>query len=238
MTHRATRLTDREHGTSTPQPASSRPARRRPTEPIGLYDPAFEHDSCGVAFVARLNGIPTHEAIERAITALDNLEHRGAAGADPLTGDGAGILLQLPDEFFRAVIDEELPPPGAYGVASCFLPRGDEGRRAELEQILVDAVEAEGQRVVCWRDVPTDLAEVGATAREVAPFVRQLLVAASPELACDRDAFERKLYVIRCVAERTAGPGLVIPSFSCKTLVYKGMLMAPQLAPCYPDLRD
>ncbi|HEY4348551.1 MAG TPA: glutamate synthase large subunit [Gaiellaceae bacterium] len=214
------------------------PQRKRPTAPIGLYDPAFEHDSCGVAFVARLNGVPTHETIERALTALSNLEHRGAAGADPLTGDGAGILLQLPDEFFRAVVSEELPPAGAYGVAVCFLPLEDAARRAELEQILVGAVESEGQRVVCWRDVPVDLDPIGETARAAAPAIRQLVVAASPELASDRDAFERKLYVIRRIAEIAAGAELVIPSFSARTIVYKGMLMAPQLGPCYPDLRD
>jgi len=218
---------------------SKQPKKRlRPTEPVGLYDPAFEHDSCGVAFVARLNGVASHETIERALTALANLEHRGAAGADPLTGDGAGMLLQLPDEFFRGVISEELPPAGSYGVAVCFLPAEDPGRAAELEQILVDAIVAEGQRLVARRDVPIDLDHVGVTAREAAPVVRQLVVAASPELAGDRDAFERKLYVIRRQAEIAAGPDLVIPSFSARTIVYKGMLMAPQLAPCYPDLLD
>ena len=222
-------------GTSSNQPRQS---RTRPTAPVGLYDPAFEHDSCGVAFVARLNGVPSHETIERALTALANLEHRGAAGADPLTGDGAGILLQLPDEFFRAVSPEELPPAGAYGVAVCFLPRDDAARRAELEQVLVETVIREGQRVVGWRDVPMNLEPIGETARVAAPAVRQLLVAASPDLAGDRDAFERKLYVIRRQAEMAAGPELVIPSFSAKTVVYKGMLMAPQLGPCYPDLLD
>jgi glutamate synthase domain-containing protein 2/glutamate synthase domain-containing protein 1/glutamate synthase domain-containing protein 3 len=214
------------------------PRRTRPTAPIGLYDPAFEHDSCGVAFVARLNGIPTHETIERALTALANLEHRGAAGADPLTGDGAGILLQLPDEFFRAVLEEELPPAGAYGVCVAFLPKDDAGRRVELEQTLVEAVEREGQRVIGWRDVPMHLDTIGATAREAAPIVRQLVVGASADLAGDALAFERKLYVIRRVAEIAAGPDLVIPSFSARTLVYKGMLMAPQLGDCYPDLLD
>ncbi len=214
------------------------PVRSRPTEPVGLYDPAFEHDSCGVAFVARLSGVPTHETLVRALSVLDNLEHRGATGADPLTGDGAGMLLQLPDEFFRVAVAEELPPPGAYGVAVCFLPREDTERRVELQRILVEAVEAEGQRVICWRDVPMELDTIGTSAREVAPIVRQLLVAASPELAHDRDAFERKLYVIRRVAENVAGPELIVPSFSAKTVVYKGMLMAPQLGPCYPDLRD
>ncbi len=182
--------------------------------------------------------MPTHETIERAIRALANLEHRGAAGADPLTGDGAGMLLQLPDEFFRAVIDAELPPAGAYGVAVCFLPADDAPRRAALEQLLVDTVEREGQHVIAWRDVPMELDSIGETARESAPIVRQLVVGASPELAGDRGAFERKLYVIRRVAEITAGPELVIPSFSARTIVYKGMLMAPQLAPCYPDLSD
>jgi glutamate synthase (NADPH/NADH) large chain/glutamate synthase (ferredoxin) len=220
---------------ATPSP---HPRRARPTEPIGLYDPAFEHDSCGVAFVARLNGEPSHETLERAVTALENLEHRGAVGADPRTGDGAGVLLQLPDEFFRAVIPHELPPYGAYGVCVAFLPRGDEERRSELEHILESAVEAEGQRIVYWRDVPMELEHVGNSAREVAPVVRQLVVAASADLANDRDAFERKLYVIRRIAEKRAGAALVIPSFSARTLVYKGMLMAPQLAPCYPDLRD
>ncbi len=219
-------------------PSHPKNPRRRPTAPVGLYDPAFEHDSCGVAFVARLNGIASHETIVRALTALENLEHRGAAGADPLTGDGAGMLLQLPDEFFRAVIAEELPPAGAYGVCVCFLPSDDADRRAELQQTLVDAIEGEGQRVICWRDVPMELAQVGVTAREAAPVVRQLLVAASAELAGDRDAFERKLYVIRRVAEIAAGPELVIPSFSARTIVYKGMLMAPQLAGCFPDLLD
>ncbi|HWB22716.1 MAG TPA: glutamate synthase large subunit [Gaiellaceae bacterium] len=214
------------------------PPRARPTEPVGLYDPRFEHDSCGVAIVARLNGVPTHETVQRAIRALENLEHRGASGADARTGDGAGVLLQLPDEFFRSVLDEELPPAGQYGVAVCFLPRDDSARAAELEQLLADTVVAEGQRVVCWRDVPVDLEHVGDTAATVAPVVKQLVVAAAPDLATDQAAFERKLYVIRRVAELAAGPDLVIPSFSSRTIVYKGMLMSPQLAGCFPDLQS
>src|SRR5438445_13582925 len=101
---------------------------QRPTEPIGLYDPSNEHDACGVALVARLDAVPSHETVRRALTALANLEHRGAAGADADTGDGAGILVQLPDAFLRAAVDAELPPPGAYGVGVCFLPQ-DEARR-------------------------------------------------------------------------------------------------------------
>src|SRR3954447_7969165 len=218
-------------------PTRRPPMPPRPSGPVGLYDPSYEHDACGVAMVARLDGKPSHETVERAIVALENLEHRGAAGADPNTGDGAGILLQLPDEFFRGEISEDLPPPGAYGVCVCFLPR-DETRRAALEQLLEDTVRAEGQRVVAWRDVPVDKDYVGITANLYAPYIKQLVVAASDELATDQDAFERKLYVIRRVAEIAAGPELVVPSFSSRTIVYKGMLTSPQLLGYYPDLQD
>jgi glutamate synthase domain-containing protein 1 len=210
-------------------------SKQGPTGLIGLYDPAFEHDACGIGAVAKLDGVPSHETIVRAIRALENLEHRGATGADPLTGDGAGILLQLPDEFFRGVIDAELPPPGRYGVAVCLLPTDDE-RRTELEGLVERVVAVEGQRVVAWRDVPLVLDDVGRTAALVAPVVRQLVVAAADGL--DPDAFERKLYVIRRVAELAAGRDLVFPSFSSRTIVYKGMLMAPQLLGAYPDLQD
>ena len=211
--------------------------RKRPTEPSGLYDPAFEHDACGVTFVARLNGVPTHETLVRGLTAVANLEHRGAAGADAQTGDGAGILLQMPDRFIRELIGDHLPPPGRYGVGVCFFPQ-DDARRSELEQLLIATVEAEGQRVLAWRDVPVDDRHVGASANVHAPRIRQLVVGASPELALDQDAFERKLYVIRRVAELAAGPDLALPSFSSRTLVYKGMLTAPQLPGYFPDLRD
>src|ERR671922_2729975 len=209
----------------------------RPTGQVGLYDPTYEHDACGVAFVARLNAEPSHETVQRAIVALENLEHRGAAGADPNTGDGAGILLQMPDEFMRGVVGEALPAAGAYGVCVCFLPQ-DEARRAELEALLERAVEQEGQRVVGWRDIPVDKDYVGITANFYAPYIKHLIVAAEGPLADDPDAFERKLYVIRRVAEIAAGPELVIPSFSSRTVVYKGMLTAPQLLGYYPDLQD
>ncbi|HEY5098818.1 MAG TPA: glutamate synthase large subunit [Gaiellaceae bacterium] len=192
----------------------------------GLYDPSFEHDACGVAFVARLDGVPSHETVERALIALANLEHRGAAGADADTGDGAGILVQIPDAFFRGELGDRLPPAGQYGVGTCF------GERCEA---IEDAIAAEGQELICWRDVPFDDAHVGRTARAAMPRIRQFVVGANgPE----GDAFERKLYVIRRVAELAAGPELVIPSLSSRTLVYKGMLTAPQLARFYPDLRD
>jgi glutamate synthase domain-containing protein 2/glutamate synthase domain-containing protein 1/glutamate synthase domain-containing protein 3 len=187
----------------------------------GLYDPSFEHDACGVAFVARLDGAPSHETVERALVALANLEHRGAAGADADTGDGAGILVQLPDAFFRALIPD-LPP--AYGVGTLF---GDGHEAVEA------AIAGAGARLVCWRDVPVEDAEIGRTARAAMPRIRQFVVAAD---GLEGDALERKLYVIRRVAENAAN--VVIPSLSARTLVYKGMLTAPQLTRFYPDLRD
>ena len=210
----------------------------RPTQPVGLYDPSYEHDACGVAFVARLDGKPTHETVRRAVVALENLEHRGAAGADPNTGDGAGILLQMPDAFMRAVLDEDLPPPGRLRRLR-VLPAAGAERRAELEALL----ERDGRptRASGWwpgATSPVDKDYVGITANFFAPYVKQLVVAASDELAADQDAFERKLYVIRRVAEIAAGPDLVIPSFSSRTIVYKGMLTSPQLLGYYPDLQD
>ncbi|HZT53328.1 MAG TPA: hypothetical protein VE995_03010, partial [Gaiellaceae bacterium] len=194
----------------------------------GLYDPSYEHDACGVAFVARLDGRPSHETVERALRALANLEHRGASGADAETGDGAGILLQIPHRLFG----EE---PGAYGVGSFFLPR-EAGRRRELEALVERVVADEGQRFLRWRDVPVDWDACGDASRSVAPVIRQAVIGAAESL--DQDAFERKLYVIRRVAELAAGSDLVVPSLSSRTLVYKGMLTAPQLERFYLDLTD
>ena len=210
----------------------------QPSRAAGLYDPANEHDACGVGFVARLDGRPTNDVIRRSITALDNLEHRGAAGADPETGDGGGILIQMPDEFFRHTVRAELPHQGRYGVAVCFLPRHDPARRRELERLITETVEAEGQRVIGWRDVPVDAAHAGRVARSVAPVVKHLFVAQGDGLAGGQDAFERKLYVIRRLVELAAGDDLAIPSFSSRTLVYKGMLNARQVPGYFPDLRD
>jgi glutamate synthase domain-containing protein 2/glutamate synthase domain-containing protein 1/glutamate synthase domain-containing protein 3 len=208
----------------------------RPTR-SGLYDPAYEHDACGVAFVARLDAVPSHETVRRALTALENLEHRGASGADADSGDGAGILVQIPDALFRSELGESLPAPGAYGVGSFFLPAVDE-RQSVLEALVQRVVEAEGQRLLAWRDVPIDLSVPGTTSAAVAPRIRQAVVAASAELARNQDAFERKLYVIRRLIEREAGDELVVPSLSSRTLVYKGMLTAPQLERFYLDLDD
>src|SRR4051812_31895378 len=168
-------------------PTRRPPMPERPSGPVGLYDPSYEHDACGVAMVARLDGAVSHETVERAIVALENLEHRGAAGADPNTGGGAGILLQLPGEVLRGGMDEDLPPPGAYGVCVCFLPR-EPARREELERLLEETVRSEGQRVVGWRDIPVDKDYVGITANFYAPYVKHLVVAASDELAADPDA--------------------------------------------------
>jgi glutamate synthase domain-containing protein 2/glutamate synthase domain-containing protein 1/glutamate synthase domain-containing protein 3 len=211
--------------------------RSAPPGATGLYDPANEHDGCGIALVAKLWGEASHAVVEKALEALENLEHRGAEGADPNTGDGAGILLQLPDMFLRAAAaGVELPPPGRYGVGVCYLPTDPE-RRMLLEQLIEETIESEGQRAVFWRDVPVDDRFVGETARLSAPFIRQVLIEADDEIA-DQDAFERKLYVIRRMIERTAGPDLSLPSFSSRTMIYKGMLTAPQLPRYFTDLRD
>jgi glutamate synthase domain-containing protein 2/glutamate synthase domain-containing protein 1/glutamate synthase domain-containing protein 3 len=211
---------------------------KQPPQAVGLYDPRFEHDACGVGMVARLDNVPTHEVITRAITALENLEHRGATGADPCTGDGAGILMQMPDELLRATVDFELPAPGAYGVLMCFLPT-DAGARARLEALLEGIVRDEGQRLLGWRDVPIDPQQTGDVAGACRPAIRQLFVGAADALAGDRDAFERKLYVIRRISDLTAEePGLYVSSSSSRTINYKGMLISYQLAAFYLDLGD
>src|SRR4051795_10857863 len=202
----------------------------------GLYDPAYEHDACGVAFVARLDGRPTHEVIRHAVTVVTNLEHRGATGADPTTGDGAGILMQMPDGLLRESIDFELPARGRYGVAACFLPR-HRVQRADLKLFIEAVVTAEGQRPLGWRRVPVDEREAGTSARAVAPVIEQLFIELDDALT-DELAAERKLYVIRRLIEKTAVEDLHIASMSSRTLVYKGMLIAHQLAPFYADLCD
>jgi len=206
----------------------------------GLYDPRFDHDACGVAFVARIAGGPSHEVVASGIEALVNLGHRGACGADPDTGDGAGILIQLPDAFLRRVSRLSLPAAGAYGVGIAFLP-ADAEDRARCEAITADACHDEGLRVLGWRDVPVEPSAIGATARDALPVIRQLFVAA---IGFSGDALERRLYVLRRVIERRAaeaGHGRSSfhwASLSSRTLIYKGMLTAAQLAAFYPDLRE
>jgi len=211
--------------------------RPKPPEADGLYDPRLEHDACGVAMVARLDNRPTHEVVEKALTAVENLEHRGAEGADVSTGDGAGILTQMPDAFFRGVLEFELPPPGRYGVAVCFFPR-DPVRRAKLEALFELNVRIEGQRLLGWRDVPVDTEHVGETAELSRPYIKQLFIEAGPGFEDDQDAFERKLYVIRRIVELAAGPDFYASSCSSRTIVYKGMLIAHQVRGFFPDLGD
>src|SRR4051795_5479113 len=169
-------------------------------EAAGLYDPAYEHDNCGVGAVADLSGEPRHQTLVRALDVLDRLEHRGATGPEIDTGDGAGILLQTPDEFLRGVVDFELPERGRYAAGMVFLPR-EEGPRAEIEALIERQIAAFGQTLLGWRDVPVDGSVPGQTAAEVQPRIRQVFIAASDAIA-DQDAFERKLYVIRRTIEK------------------------------------
>ncbi|MGE5636426.1 MAG: glutamate synthase subunit alpha, partial [Nocardioidaceae bacterium] len=202
----------------------------------GLHDPSQEHDACGVAFVARLREPASHEVVSRALYALEHLEHRGAEGADADTGDGAGLLIQLPDAFLRAAAGVALPELGRYGVAMCFLPR-EPGAREDAVRLLERTVEAEGQRVLGWREVPVERTHCGRVAGASAPHVAQLLVGAGDGVA-DQDELERRLYVIRRVVERAGLEGLSIPSFSSRTIVYKGMLTPLQLSRYFPDVED
>src|SRR4051795_7968550 len=203
-------------------------------EAAGLYDPAYEHDNCGIGAVADLRRDATHETVLRALHVLDALEHRGASGAEIDTGDGAGILLQTPDEFLRGVVDFELPERGRYACGMVFLPREDEPR-AEIEALIERQIETHGQKLLGWRDVPVDESVPGKTAAEVMPVIRQVFVGSTLD---EQDAFERKLYVIRRMIEKERGQDLAIPSFSSRTLVYKGMLLSPQLREFFPDLND
>ena len=198
----------------------------------GLYDPSLEHDACGVAFVATLTGVPTHAIVEQAMTALENLDHRGASGAEPDSGDGAGILVQIPDRFFRKVTNLELPPRGYYAVGTAFLPDDDAGEAATMAQIEAIAAQ-EGLVVLGWRTVPTDPSGLGRTARRVMPRFRQLFVAGVGASGLD---LERLAFVLRKRAEHETD--VYFPSLSGRTLVYKGMLTTGQLGEFYPDLAD
>jgi len=212
----------------------------------GLYDPRNERDACGFGFVADIQGRKSHDIVEKAMTVLVNLEHRGAVGAEKNTGDGAGILFQTPHEFLAReckALGIALPKAGAYAAGMVFLPPNADGRAA-CEQIFAETIAAEGQTLLGWRDVPTDNRSLGPTAQSSQPTIRQVLVGRGRAVADDM-AFERKLYVIRRLVEkkvsRSAIPGrthFYIPSLSHKTIVYKGMLNAPQLREFYRDLAD
>jgi glutamate synthase domain-containing protein 2/glutamate synthase domain-containing protein 1/glutamate synthase domain-containing protein 3 len=215
----------------------------------GLYDPRHEHDACGVGFIVDLKARASHDLVHQALQILLNLEHRGACGCESNTGDGAGILLQMPHRFLARECDclgISLPQRGQYGVAMCFLPT-DPSERHRCEELFEQVVQAEGQRVLGWRDVPTNNASLGPTARGAQPVIRQLFIQAQGLQSLDVDdlRFERKLYVIRrCIENAIKRSDLrqrgmfYIPSLSCKTLIYKGMLKSSQLAEFYPDLMD
>src|SRR3954447_978074 len=200
----------------------------------GLYDPANEHDACGVAFVATLTGVPTRSIIDSGLEALHNLDHRGATGADPKTGDGAGILLQIPDAFFRAVVDFELPRAGAYAVGHAFLPTEPDAA-AKAKVTIEQIAEEERLRVLGWRVVPTDDSSLSEVTRANMPYLEQLFVAAKGT-PLQGLALERLAY---CLRRRTQHEtGVYFPSLSARTLVYKGMLTPAQLPAVYPELLD
>ncbi len=212
----------------------------------GLYDPRFEHDACGVGFVVNIKGEKSHEIVEQALTVLQNLDHRGACGCEENTGDGAGILVQIPHRFLKdacAGLGFQLPDPGEYGVGMIFSP-DQRKQRQQFEKIIERIVAEEGQTCLGWRKVATDNMYLGETAKASEPFVRQVFIGRAESITDDL-AFERKLYVIRRRAEneiRYAGlPGgewFYISSLSCRTLIYKGMLTPRQVVTFYPDLSD
>lgn len=211
-----------------------------PPEKQGLYDPSFEHDSCGVGFVVNIKGVKSHSIVAGALEILENLEHRGACGCEPETGDGAGILLQIPHGFFGKACPEngiEIPPAGDYGICMMFAPK-DQTARSGVLKIFSETVEREGQKVVGIRNVPTDNSPLGATSRQSEPFVCQVFIKRSENTPAGTE-FERKLFVIRKQAEkRIAAKPFYISSLSSKTIVYKGMLTTSQVARYYPDLTD
>ncbi|WP_405891876.1 glutamate synthase large subunit [Streptomyces sp. NBC_01527] len=205
-------------------PMDGRPAQQ------GMYDPRNEHDACGVGFVATLTGVASHELVEQALTVLRNLEHRGATGSEPDSGDGAGILLQVPDAFLRAEVPFGLPEAGGYAVGIAFLPADDSTEAVrKLEKIAAE----EGLKVLGWREVPVSPDLLGSGARATMPEFRQLFVADGESAGI---ALDRKAFVLRKRAEREAG--VYFPSLSARTIVYKGMLTTGQLEPFFPDLSD
>ncbi|WP_405021406.1 glutamate synthase large subunit [Kitasatospora sp. NBC_00070] len=223
------------HSANEPEQAAARPYAlvpdARPTAQ-GLYDPRNEHDACGVGFVATLTGIADHTIVDQALTVLRNLEHRGATGAEPDSGDGAGILTQVPDAFLRSKVSFELPAAGSYAVGIAFLPDEDAAAAAAAAQIEAIAAE-EDLTVLGWRDVPVTPDLLGATARSVMPRFRQIFVAGGGQTGITLD---RVAFVLRKRAEREAG--VYFPSLSARTIVYKGMLTTGQLEPFFPDLSD
>ncbi len=211
--------------------------------PSPLYNPEFEHDACGVGFIARITGERSHDVLARALAALKALAHRGAIDADAITGDGAGVLTQLPYEIFRAYFEKEkktAPADKDLGVGMIFLPRGNELTQAHARKIVIEAVKEEGLAFLGWREVPVDISILGRKAAESVPVVVQALVARLDDIP---DAeYEKKLYLAQKVAERRCADaridGFYVCSFSARTIVYKGLLNAPQVRKFFPDLRE
>ncbi|MDE3180582.1 MAG: glutamate synthase large subunit [Acidobacteriota bacterium] len=234
-------------GLSLPAPAGAEfglPARGFPSRQ-GLYDPLNEHDACGIGFVASIEGRKSHDIIAKGLQILINLTHRGACGCDPETGDGAGILIQIPHSFFSresARWGFALPEPGEYGVGMVFLPVGRQ-ERVLCEGILEKIVREEGLSVLGWRNTPIDANSIGRLARNTQPYIEQIFIRG--ERGCSQDALERKLYVVRKRAEREIAQSelrekdfFYIPSLSSRTIIYKGLLLAPQIAHFYKELSD
>ena len=250
-----------------PDLAATSPGRPFPTAPgtdvpfsalpaaAGLYDPAREHDACGVAFVADARGRRSRSIVAAGLTALHNLDHRGAAGSEPNSGDGAGILTQVPDALLRGCVDFDLPPQGEYAVGIAFLP-ADEAERASVLDAVAGLAAEEGLTVLGWRELPVDAdrADLGPTARAVMPHFAQLFVAETIGARADARAYgggrtaphgvtrlERRSFVLRKRIERAArdaGSSCYIASLSSRTITYKGMLTTDQLPAFFPDLRD
>jgi glutamate synthase domain-containing protein 2/glutamate synthase domain-containing protein 1/glutamate synthase domain-containing protein 3 len=214
--------------------------------PQGLYHPAHEHDACGVGFVAHIKGEKKHAIIEQGLQILKNLTHRGAVGADPLAGDGAGILIQIPDRFFREEMLKQgvkLPPAGQYGVGMAFLPQEPASRLA-CEYEIERAIKDEGQLLLGWRDVPRNNSGLGESVKKIEPVIRQVFVGRGKGVTVT-DALERKLYIIRKSAGHAIqalnlahGQEFYVPAMSARTIVYKGMLLADQVGEYYLDLQD
>ncbi|HEY2881282.1 MAG TPA: glutamate synthase large subunit [Pirellulales bacterium] len=217
-----------------------------PRQREGLYDPATEHDACGVGFVVNMHGEKSHQIVRQGLEILVNLTHRGACGCDPLTGDGAGILLQMPHDYFAAKFGElniKLPAPGEYGIGNVFLPP-DENERRHCEHRLEFICAEEGQKFLGWRDVPVDHSDIGRTARDVEPVIRQIAIARGEKTPAD--LFEWKLYVIRkrheleirATQQLQQRKYNYICTLSSRVIVYKGLLLADQVEPFYKDLHD
>ena len=221
-----------------------RPHPQPPRRKTGLYRPEFEHDSCGVGFVCDVNNHARHDIVIDGAQLLNNLIHRGAAGADPTTGDGAGLLMQLPHDLFAEVVECDLPEPGRYGVGMCFMPQGDDDR-ANVRKVLEDKLHEAGLSVMCWRGVPVESSLLNDYVRSYEPVMEQVFVSRPDEMS--EDLFELKLYLVRRWVSQESKrleyasedpAGYYIPSMSSRTIVYKGMFLADQLIPYYNDLSD